>query len=301
MTMTATRPMTTETDEWSERIATACRLLADCDEGVPALADVAAEIGVSPDALRRAFVRKLGVTPRKYADTLRRERLREELRDGTDVTSALFTAGYGSTSRLYEAAHEHLGMTPASYKAGGAGARVLYTVSDTTLGSLLVAVTDRGLCKIDLSDDARAVEDSLHDEFHAAEIWRDDAALAPIVSDVVARLDGRVPTQDLPLDVQGTAFQRRVWEELRRIPAGEVRTYGEVAEAIGAPRAHRAVGSACGANPVPIVVPCHRVVPAGGGVGNYGLGPHRKVELLRREGSLEQTEHPKRAIGSPQD
>src|SRR5689334_23077462 len=257
MTMTATEPTmtmtTTETDEWSDRVATACRLLAACDDGVPALADAAA---------------------------LRRERLREELRDGTDVTSALFTAGYGSTSRLYEAAHEHLGMTPASYKAGGAGARVLYTVADTTLGALLVAVTDRGLCKIDLSDDARAVEESLHDEFHAADIERDDAALAPVVGDVVGRLDGRVPTQDLPLDVQGTAFQRRVWEELRRIPAGEVRTYGEVAEAIGAPRAHRAVGSACGANPVPIVVPCHRVVPASGGVGNYGLGPARKVELL---------------------
>jgi AraC family transcriptional regulator of adaptative response/methylated-DNA-[protein]-cysteine methyltransferase len=303
MTMTATGPTTTDsdrgadTDEWSDRVAAACRLLAACDDGVPALAEVAAQIGVSPDALRRAFVRKLGVTPRKYADTLRRERLREELRDGTDVTSALFTAGYGSTSRLYEAAHEHLGMTPASYKAGGAGARVLFTVADTTLGSLLVAVTDRGLCKIDLSDDAGAVEESLYGEFHAADIERDDAALAPVVGDVVARLDGRVPTQDLPLDVQGTAFQRRVWEELRRIPAGETRTYGEVAEAIGAPRAHRAVGSACGANPVPIVVPCHRVVPASGGVGNYGLGPSRKVELLRREGSLGQTERPRRTAG----
>ena len=285
----------TETDEWSERVATACRLLGSCDDGVPALADVAAQVGVSPDALRRAFVRKLGVTPRKYADTLRRERLREELRDGNDVASALFTAGYGSTSRLYEAAHEHLGMTPASYRAGGAGTTVLFTVADTSLGSLLVAVTDRGLCKIDLADDARSVEESLHHEFHAADIRREDDALAPVVDDVVARIDGRVPTRDLPLDVQGTAFQRRVWEELRRIPAGETRTYAEVAEAIGAPRASRAVGSACGANPVPIVVPCHRVVPAAGGVGNYGLGPHRKVELLRREGSLEQVEHPKRA------
>jgi AraC family transcriptional regulator of adaptative response/methylated-DNA-[protein]-cysteine methyltransferase len=298
MTMTATPPMTetnTETDEWSERVATACRLLGACDDGVPALADVAAQVGVSPDALRRAFVRKLGVTPRKYADTLRRERLREELRDGNDVASALFTAGYGSTSRLYEAAHEHLGMTPASYRAGGVGTTVLFTVADTSLGSLLVAVTDRGLCKIDLADDARSVEESLHHEFHAAHIRREDDALAPVVDDVVARIDGRVPTRDLPLDVQGTAFQRRVWEELRRIPAGETRTYAEVAEAIGAPRASRAVGSACGANPVPIVVPCHRVVPAAGGVGNYGLGPHRKVELLRREGSLEQVEHPKRA------
>ena len=273
----------TETDEWSERVATACQLLGACDDGVPALADVAAQVGVSPDALRRAFVRKLGVTPRKYADTLRHERLREELRDGNDVASALFTAGYGSTSRLYEAAHEHLGMTPASYRAGGAGTTVLFTVADTSLGSLLVAVTDRGLCKIDLADDARSVEESLHHEFHAADIRREDDALAPIVDDVVDRIDGRVPTRDLPLDVQGTAFQRRVWEELRRIPLGETRTYGEVAAAIGAPGASRAVGSACGANPVPVVVPCHRVVPASGGIGSYGLGPDRKRRLLERE------------------
>jgi AraC family transcriptional regulator of adaptative response/methylated-DNA-[protein]-cysteine methyltransferase len=298
MTMTASEP-TIDSDEWSGRVATACRLLEANDEGVPALADVAAEVGVSPDALRRAFVRKLGVTPRKYADTLRRERLRDALRDGDDVTRALFTAGYGSTSRLYEAAHEHLGMTPASYKAGGAGATVVFTLADTSLGWLLVAVTERGLCKVDLSDDARGIEESLHHEFHAADIRRDDAALAPVVDDVVARIDGRIPTRDLPLDVQGTAFQRAVWEELRRIPAGETRTYSEVAEAIGAPRASRAVGSACGANPVPIVVPCHRVVPAAGGVGNYGLGPHRKVELLRREGSLDAVEGVRGGPGHP--
>jgi len=294
--MTATNPMTNRADEalWKERVETACRLLEANDEGVPTLADVAADVGVSPDALRRAFVRLLGVTPRKYADTLRRERLRDALRDGDDVSRALYTAGYGSTSRLYEGAHEHLGMTPASYRAGGAGTRVLFTVADTSLGALLVAVTDRGLCKIDLADQARTVEESLHDEFHAADICRDDTALAPVVDDVVARIDGRTPTIDLPLDVRGTAFQRAVWEELRRIPAGETRTYAEVAEAIGAPRASRAVGSACGANPVPIVVPCHRVVPSAGGVGNYGLGPHRKKELLRREGSLEAVEQPGR-------
>jgi AraC family transcriptional regulator of adaptative response/methylated-DNA-[protein]-cysteine methyltransferase len=292
MTMTATNPMTNRADEalWKERVETACRLLEANDEGVPTLADVSADVGVSPDALRRAFVRLLGVTPRKYADTLRRERLRDALRDGDDVSRALYTAGYGSTSRLYEGAHEHLGMTPASYRAGGAGTRVLFTVADTSLGALLVAVTDRGLCKIDLADQARTVEESLHDEFHAADIRRDDTALAPVVDDVVARIDGRTPTIDLPLDVRGTAFQRAVWEELRRIPAGETRTYAEVAEAIGAPRASRAVGSACGANPVPIVVPCHRVVPSAGGVGNYGLGPHRKKALLRREGALEAVE-----------
>jgi AraC family transcriptional regulator of adaptative response/methylated-DNA-[protein]-cysteine methyltransferase len=150
---------------------------------------------------------------------------------------------------------------------------------------LLVAVTDHGLCRIDVGDSEAGLERSLRAEFPRADVHRDDTALGPVVAEVLRRINGRSPAFDLPLDVRGTAFQRRVWEELRRIPLGEVRTYGEVAAAIGAPRAVRAVGSACGANPVPVVVPCHRVLPKSGGVGNYGLGPERKRELLRREGA----------------
>jgi AraC family transcriptional regulator of adaptative response/methylated-DNA-[protein]-cysteine methyltransferase len=265
-------------------VTDACRLMEATDDRVPTAPELARALAVSPDQLRRAFTQTLGVTPRQYGDTLRRERLRRQLRDGGDVTGALFSAGYGSTSRLYEAAHGHLGMTPASYRAGGAGATVVYTVADSPLGALLVAATDRGLCKIDIGDDGAELEDALAREFHRADLRRDDDALAGLVTDVLARIEGRPPAGDLPLDVQGTAFQRQVWEELRRIPIGQTRTYGEVAAAIGAPRASRAVGSACGANPVPVVVPCHRVVPAAGGLGNYGLGPARKRQLLEQEG-----------------
>jgi AraC family transcriptional regulator, regulatory protein of adaptative response / methylated-DNA-[protein]-cysteine methyltransferase len=266
-------------------VTDACRLIEATDDRVPTAPELARALDVSTDALRRAFRQVLGVTPRQYGDSLRRERLRRELRDGEGVTRALFSVGYGSTSRLYEGAHDHLGMTPASYRAGGAGATITFTVTDSPLGALLVAVTDRGLCKVDLADDAIAAEWALSNEFHRAEIRRDDDALAPIVAEVLARIDGRKPARELPLDVRGTAFQRRVWEELQRIPLGETRTYGEIAAAIDAPRASRAVGSACGANPVPVVVPCHRVLPATGGIGNYGLGPRRKQRLLEHEGA----------------
>jgi AraC family transcriptional regulator of adaptative response/methylated-DNA-[protein]-cysteine methyltransferase len=277
------------TTNTGEAVADACRFLeartADGSDGVVPLADVAAAVGASPDALRRAFVRALGVTPRQYADTLRRERLRGALRTGTDVTGALFTAGYGSTSRLYESAHSHLGMTPASYRAGGAGATIAWTLADSDLGVLLVAATERGLCFIQLGDDRIALEARLEREFPAAVLTRDDDALGAIVAAVLQRIAGEPAPADIPLDITGTAFQRRVWEALRHIPYGEVRTYGEIAEEIGAPRAVRAVGTACGSNPVGLVIPCHRVVPKTGGVGNYGFGSDRKRVLLRREGA----------------
>ena len=273
--------------ESTELVEAACRLIQETDDRVPTVAELAEALTVSPDVLRRAFSRVLWVTPRQYADSLRRERLREGLRSGDDVTLALFAAGYGSTSRLYESAHDHLGMTPASYRAGGAGATVVYTIVPSSLGHLLVAFTERGLCQISLGDTERDVEDDLHREFHAATMQRDDEGMRDVVAEVLHRIDGCAPAAGMPIDVRGTAFQRRVWEELRRIPIGETRTYGEIAAAIGEPKAVRAVGTACGKNPVPLVIPCHRVVPASGGVGNYGLGPERKRELLEREGAIE--------------
>jgi AraC family transcriptional regulator of adaptative response/methylated-DNA-[protein]-cysteine methyltransferase len=283
----AVTPTMAQIDGMANTLVTeACRLIEATDDRVPTAPELARALDVSTDSLRRAFRQVLGVTPRQYGDSLRRDRLRRELREGEgDVTRALFSVGYGSTSRLYEGAHDHLGMTPASYRAGGAGATITFTVTDSPLGALLVAVTERGLCKVDLADDAITAEWALTNEFHQAEIRRDDDALAPVVAEVLARIDGRKPARELPLDVRGTAFQRRVWEELQQIPLGETRTYGEIAAAIDAPRASRAVGSACGANPVPVVVPCHRVVPASGGIGNYGLGPRRKQRLLEHEGA----------------
>lgn len=282
MTITTASPLAPE-----DVVTGACRVIDATDDRVPTVAELADAVGVSPDTLRRSFSRVLGVTPRQYADTRRRERLRDGLRSGDDVSVALYSAGYGSTSRLYESAHDHLGMTPASYKAGGAGATVMFTVVESSLGPLLVAATERGLCQINLGRTEPKLIELLEHEFHSAELVRDDDALGGLLDEVLARVEGRAPSVDIPLDIQGTAFQRAVWEELRRIPLGETRTYGEVAAAIGAPKAVRAVGTACGKNPVAVVVPCHRVVPASGGVGNYGGGgPKNKRELLKREGAL---------------
>jgi AraC family transcriptional regulator of adaptative response/methylated-DNA-[protein]-cysteine methyltransferase len=278
------RPDAPATDERVARVEAACRAL-DSRDGAR-VADVAAGLGVSPDALRRDFQRVLGVSPKQYADARRVDRLRAELRDGRDVTGALYSVGYGSSSRLYEQSDARLGMTPASYGAGGAGASIAYTVTRSPLGALIVATTARGVCWIALGVEAEALEDDLRSEFPAASrVARDDDALAPVVAEVLRRIDGELPRAELPLDVRGTAFQLRVWQELQRIPPGETRSYGEVAAAVGAPRGARAVGAACGSNPVSVVVPCHRVVTASGGLGGYAWGVDVKEALLEREGA----------------
>ncbi len=228
----------------------------------------------------------LGVSPKQYADAQRVERLRTELRDGRDVAGALYTAGYGSSSRLYEQSDARLGMTPASYGAGGAGAPIALTVTSSPLGALIVATTARGVCWIALGAEAVALEEGLRREFPAADaIGRDDDALALVVAEVLRRIYRRwkLPSAELPLDVRGTAFQLRVWQELQRIPRGETRSYGEVAAAVGAPGGARAVGAACGSNPVSVVVPCHRVVTASGGLGGYAWGVDVKQALLERD------------------
>lgn len=278
------RPEAPATDERVERVEAACRLFDDGDGA--RVADVAATLGVSPDALRRDFGRVLGVSPKQYADGRRVDRLRAELRDGRDVTAALYTAGYSSSSRLYEQSDARLGMTPASYGAGGAGATIAFTVAPSPLGVLIVATTERGVCWIALGAEATALEQNLRLEFPAAAaIERDDAALAPAVAEVLRRVDGGVAREELPLDVRGTAFQLRVWRELQRIPRGETRSYGDVAAAVGVPGGARAVGAACGSNPVSVVVPCHRVVTAAGGLGGYAWGVDVKEALLEREGA----------------
>jgi AraC family transcriptional regulator of adaptative response/methylated-DNA-[protein]-cysteine methyltransferase len=267
-------------------VQAACRVLDD-GEGAR-IADVAADLGVSADALRRDFGRVLGVSPKQYADARRVDRLRAELRDGRDVTDALYTAGYGSSSRLYEQSDARLGMTPASYGAGGAGATIAFTVASSPLGALIVATTVRGVCWIALGAEVAALEDGLRAEFPAADaIARDDAALAPVLAEVLGRIEGRLPRRELPLDVRGTAFQLRVWQELQRIPRGETRSYGDVATAVGVPGGARAVGAACGSNPLSVVVPCHRVVTASGGLGGYAWGLDVKESLLTLEAEAE--------------
>jgi AraC family transcriptional regulator of adaptative response/methylated-DNA-[protein]-cysteine methyltransferase len=274
----------TMTDDRLARVEKTCRAL-DGGDAIPSLGELAAAAGVSPASLRRDFMAVLGVTPKQYADQLRVDRLRDGLRAGRDVTSAMYDAGYGSSSRLYEHADSRLGMTPASYGARGRGAVITFTTCSSRFGELLVATTGRGICRIMLGRDPNALEHLLRDEFSAADVARDDSRLAGVVTEVLRRIDGAVPARELPLDVQGTAFQRRIWQELQCIPRGETQSYGEVAASVGRPGAARAVGSACGSNPVPFVVPCHRVIAADGGLGGYGLGLDVKEQLLDSEGS----------------
>ena len=225
----------------------------------------------------------MGITPRQYADALRLRRLKTHLRKGGDVTTALYEAGYGSSSRLYERSDSQLGMTPATYGRGGQGMRIGYTLVDCPLGRLLVAATHRGVSAVYLGDAERSLEAALREEYPRAEIHRHTHGLSTWVRALLRHLNGRQPHLDLPVDVQATAFQRRVWEALRKIPYGDTRSYSQVARSLGRPTATRAVARACATNPVSVVIPCHRVVRQDGGLGGYRWGLQRKQALLERE------------------
>ena len=247
---------------------------------------LAVELSIPERRLREHFLAELGVTPRGWIAERRSERLRARLARGSDVTSAVYDSGFGSSSAAYEAANGGLGMTPGTYRAGAAGESIAWTVAPIPGGVALVAATSRGLCSVLLGTSPDDLAAELRGEFPLATLRRDDAAMAPMAALVSDLALGR-PRPDaatLPLDVHATAFRRRVWEALRRIPAGETRSYGQIAEAVGAPRAARAVGTACATNPVPIVVPCHRVVASNGGLGGYSGGLDRKRQLLAAEG-----------------
>ena len=266
-----------------ETLRRVCRFIEDHDDGPPTLAAMGAEVSLSPHHLQRSFKRLVGVTPRQYYDALRINRLKGSLRHGDQVTGALYEAGYGSSSRLYEKAPEQLGMTPATYRKGGRGAAISYVITDGPLGRLLVGATARGIAAIYFGADDGALEETLAAEFPAAERTRDDAGLGAWMAPLLAHLEGRQPNLDLPLDVRATAFQRQVWEALRAIPSGETRSYGDVARAIGRPKAVRAVARACAANRLAVVVPCHRVVRGDGSIGGYRWGVERKKKLLAVE------------------
>jgi AraC family transcriptional regulator, regulatory protein of adaptative response / methylated-DNA-[protein]-cysteine methyltransferase len=241
---------------------------------------------LSPHHLQRTFARATGISPRQYADAVRLNALKERLRRKEPVTMAMTEAGYGSSSRLYERSPEALGMTPGDYRAGGAGARIAYTVAKSPIGALLVAATGRGICSLKIGGDDASLARSLREEFPAAEIRRDEPALGRWVRAIVSHLSGTKTHLDLPLDIRATAFQWRVWEALRAIPYGETRTYQEVARIVGAPKAARAVGHACATNPVAILIPCHRVIRGDGTLGGYayGLGVKRKLIEDERAG-----------------
>jgi len=269
-------------DPWVDKISRACAYLSGVD-GHVSLAALVRRLGGSPYHFQRNFKRIVGVSPREYAEACRLRKVRRRLRAGEAVTAAIFDAGYSSSSRFYERAASRLGMSPSAYRRGGEGLQIRYTIVDSVLGRLLVAGTDKGICSVAMSGSDRALERTLAEEYPAAAISRDDDALTSWAQRVADLTAGRAPRGDLPIDVQATAFQWQVWNALQQIPAGQTRTYAEIAKAIGRPRAVRAVGHACATNRVAVVIPCHRVVPSAGGVGNYRWGSERKKKLLERE------------------
>jgi len=272
--------------ESADRVVRLCRAIEEADHAL-SLAEVAELANMSQSAVTRLFREALGVTPKGYADSHRVGRLRERLHGGAGVLDATYAAGYGSSSRAYESANGSLGMTPKSYRERGRGQRVAYTVTETAMGWLLVAATDRGVSAVKLGDDAAVLVDELRREFSAADVAAGGEPLAGWTKLLAAYVAGHMPWPQLPYDVRATAFQRRVWEFLRRIPVGETMHYSEVAEALGQPTATRAVAHACATNPVALVVPCHRVVPKGPGFAGFRWGIERKQKLLALEGSPE--------------
>ena len=238
---------------------------------------------MSRHQLERTFRSVMGITPRQYADERRMRHLKSRLKKGDNVTTALYDAGFGSSSRLYERAPTHLGMTPATYRQGGSGMSIHYTIVNSPMGRLLVGATEKGVSAVYLGESDARLQSALQKEYPRADIRHDSAGLSAWVSKILEHLRGRQPHLDLPTDIQATAFQRRVWEELRRIPYGTTKTYTEVARAIGRPNAVRAVARACATNPVSVVVPCHRVVRGDGKLAGYRWGIERKRSLLERE------------------
>ncbi len=247
------------------------------------LEDLASRAGLSSSHLQRKFKAAFGLSPHEYAEACRTKSLKSGLRRGTSVTAAIYDAGYGSSSRVYERSGESLGMTPTAYREGGKGAQIGFATAASVLGRALVAATVRGVCAIRFGESDAELEEGLRREFPAAEIRRDPAAVKPWIDALLHHLRGPEAPLELPLDIRATAFQKKVWDHLRTIPAGRTESYGEVAAAIGQPAAVRAVARACAANPVAVVIPCHRVVRGDGASGGYRWGESRKRKLLDRE------------------
>ena len=243
------------------------------------LEQLAEALGASPFHLQRSFKEAFGVSPRDYQEAHRLQSVKSSLKNGSRVADAVYDAGYGSVSRFYE--KPHLGMKASDYRARGKGQSIGYCAFATPIGTVLIAATERGLCSVKVGDDVSTLKESLFEEFGEA-ILKEET-LEGLKQQILAFLDGETSLAKVPLDIRGTVFQRKVWEALCRIPRGETRTYSQIAKVIGAPAAVRAVGSACGANPVALVVPCHRAVRTDGGLGGYAWGVARKKKLLELE------------------
>jgi AraC family transcriptional regulator, regulatory protein of adaptative response / methylated-DNA-[protein]-cysteine methyltransferase len=263
----------------------AARELASGGEEIFRVAALAEKLDVTPSALRRAFQQVTGLAPRDLADALRLNRFKNLLRAGRNITDALYETGYGSSSRVYERSDAQLGMTPAAYQKGGKGMKLEYTIAKSPMGKVLVAATEKGVSAVYLGGAEQKLIGELREEYPHAEIAPAKESYQRWVGEIVRQIEGKPSSLELPLDVQGTAFQRRVWQELQKIPRGTTRTYTQVAQALGQPKAVRAVASACARNPVSIVVPCHRVIRGDGNLAGYRWGLSRKEQLLSAERS----------------
>ena len=266
----------------SQLVEKVCRYIDTHSEGPVTLDALGRALGMSPFHLQRTFKALTGITPRAYADSRRLHALKAGLREGHSVTRSLYDAGYGSSSRLYERAASQLGMTPARYLKQGGGVTIRYAVAVTPVGKMLLAATERGICSICLGDSEEILERELRSEYPKAETIRADRELDAAVKKLLAMLEGR-SAASLPLDIQATAFQRRVWEALQSIPRGATKSYREIAVELGHPQAARAVARACATNPVAIAIPCHRVVREDGKLAGYRWGAERKRKLLDLE------------------
>ena len=278
----------------AELVADVCRYLRELHPQSVSLPELGARFHISPYHLQRIFKRATGISPREFAANLRLEDFKAQVRHGERITDAIFGAGYSSSSRLYEQSDAKLGMTPSAYRKGGAGMTIFYSATPCPLGFLLVAATERGICKLSLGDAPAPLIADLAAEFDRAERIQDDAGVGYWVERIIAYLEGWQPNLDLPLDLRATAFQLKVWAELQAIPVGETRSYSEVAAAIGQPSASRAVAGACARNPVALVIPCHRIIRADNRLGGYRWGIERKRAILERERKYRQQAQPAR-------
>jgi AraC family transcriptional regulator, regulatory protein of adaptative response / methylated-DNA-[protein]-cysteine methyltransferase len=270
-------------DPQLEMVQEVCRLIENSNGDTVTLDSLSAQIGVSSFHLQRTFKSIMGMSPSDYAETQRVNKFKQSVQAGEKITDAIYDAGFGSSSRLYELASSQLCMTPASYGKGGCGAVIRYAIDNSPLGRLLVASTDKGVCSVRLGDSDNALTTELQREFFAAEILLDESRVRPALAAVVDHLNDKTPRIDLPLDIRATAFQRQVWEQLQKIPLGETHSYSQVAKGIGKEKAVRAVARACATNPVALVIPCHRVIREDKSLGGYRWGLDRKKKLLERE------------------
>jgi len=269
-------------EQHAEKIASACRLI-ESSETPPSLELLAQHVGLSAYHFHRVFKATTGLTPKEYAAAHRDKLVRKTLGKSDTVTDAFYDAGYNSNSRFYETSNQVLGMTPSNYRAGGSQTNIRFAVGECSLGSILVAQSDRGICAILLGDDPDSLARDLQDQFPQANLIGGNASFEQLVAKVVGFVEAPALGLDLPLDVRGTAFQQRVWQSLRKIPVGSTASYTDIAKLIGSPKSVRAVAQACGANALAVAIPCHRVVRNDGALSGYRWGVERKRALLEKE------------------